>query len=52
MVDLAPDTTAAIDPVDPTRPAPSGSAPKGSAIVRLLTTTDHKTIGIMYITSG
>ncbi|WP_345344451.1 cytochrome c oxidase subunit I [Rhodococcus olei] len=48
MVDLAPRTAPAIEA---SRPVPA-RAPKGSWIVRLLTTTDHKTIGIMYIVTS
>lgn len=33
----------------PARPEPMGGAPKGSLAWKLLTTTDHKTLGIMYI---
>ncbi|MDO4929005.1 MAG: cbb3-type cytochrome c oxidase subunit I [Corynebacterium sp.] len=33
----------------PARPEPKGGAPKGSLSWKLLTTTDHKTLGIMYI---
>ena len=33
----------------PTRPEPSSPEPRGSHAWKLLTTTDHKTLGIMYI---
>ena len=36
-------------PVVPTRPAPTGHARKGNLAWRMLTTTDHKVLGIMYI---
>ncbi|MBV7281904.1 MULTISPECIES: cytochrome c oxidase subunit I [unclassified Corynebacterium] len=36
-------------PVAPTRPAPTGHARKGNLAWRMLTTTDHKVLGIMYI---
>ncbi|MBB3115276.1 aa3-type cytochrome oxidase subunit I [Corynebacterium bovis] len=35
--------------VVPERPAPSGSTPKGGFAWKMLTTTDHKQLGIMYI---
>ncbi|WJY68679.1 aa3-type cytochrome oxidase subunit I [Corynebacterium auris] len=35
--------------VPPTRPEPTGNARKGSKLYNLLTTTDHKTLGIYYI---
>lgn len=35
--------------VNPERPKPSGNERKGSAAWAILTTTDHKTLGIMYI---
>ncbi|MFZ2176626.1 MAG: cytochrome c oxidase subunit I [Rhodococcus sp. (in: high G+C Gram-positive bacteria)] len=34
------------------RPFPSRTAPKGSKIVEILRTTDHKTIGLMYIVAS
>lgn len=37
------------DYVEPSRPAPTGNARKGSKFYQLLTTTDHKQLGIMYI---
>lgn len=36
-------------PALPARPAPTGSGRKGSLAWRMLTTTDHKQLGIMYI---
>ncbi|WKD60527.1 Cytochrome c oxidase subunit 1 [Corynebacterium ciconiae DSM 44920] len=36
-------------PVAPARPAPTGHARKGNLAWRMLTTTDHKVLGIMYI---
>ena len=33
----------------PTRPAPTGEARIGSLAWKMLTTTDHKQLGIMYI---
>ncbi|WP_342318335.1 cytochrome c oxidase subunit I [Corynebacterium mayonis] len=35
--------------VPPTRPEPTGGARKGSTLYNLLTTTDHKILGIYYI---
>ena len=35
--------------VAPERPAPSGNSRKGSLAWKMLTTTDYKTLGIMYI---
>lgn len=35
--------------VEPVRPAPTGNARKGSKMWKMLTTTDHKELGIMYI---
>ena len=35
--------------VPPTRPEPTGHARKGTKLYNLLTTTDHKTLGIYYI---
>ncbi|MGW4481070.1 cbb3-type cytochrome c oxidase subunit I, partial [Rhodococcus triatomae] len=52
MVDLAPRPGASVDHPEAARPGPRTAAPKGSAIVRLLTTTDHKTIGLMYIVTS
>ncbi|MFD1812836.1 cbb3-type cytochrome c oxidase subunit I, partial [Rhodococcus gannanensis] len=52
MVDLAPRPGTSVDHPDAARPAPATAAPKGSVIVRLLTTTDHKTIGLMYIVTS
>ena len=37
------------DYVEPSRPAPSGHERKGSKAWQMLTTTDHKLLGIMYI---
>ncbi|QGU08165.1 Cytochrome c oxidase subunit 1 [Corynebacterium occultum] len=37
------------DYVEPTRPTPTGHARKGSKAWLMLTTTDHKQLGIMYI---
>ncbi len=37
--------------VAPVRPFPERYQPKGSFIYKLLTTTDHKLIGMMYITA-
>ena len=34
--------------VSPARPAPFGEAPRGSLAWKMLTTTDHKLLGIMY----
>lgn len=34
---------------EPTRPAPTGGARKGTLAWKMLTTTDHKQLGIMYI---
>ena len=31
------------------RPTPQGVGPKGNLIYKVLTTTDHKLIGIMYV---
>ena len=36
-------------PVAPARPKPSGTTPKGGFAWRMLTTTDHKQLGMMYI---
>ena len=35
--------------VSPARPAPFGEAPRGSLAWKMLTTTDHKLLGIMYL---
>ena len=35
--------------VAPARPAPTGSGRKGSLAWKMLTTTDHKMLGLMYI---
>src|SRR5690625_7822538 len=37
------------DYVQPTRPEPSGNGKPGSKAWMMLTTTDHKQLGIMYI---
>ena len=37
--------------VAPARPYPARYQPKGSFIYKLITTTDHKLIGMMYITA-
>ncbi|MGV0803277.1 cytochrome ubiquinol oxidase subunit I, partial [Mycolicibacterium elephantis] len=36
----------------PTRPAPPRQSPKGSLVYKLLTTTDPKVLGIMYIATS
>ncbi|OLR93483.1 aa3-type cytochrome oxidase subunit I [Actinokineospora bangkokensis] len=36
----------------PTRPYPARRAPRGSAFLALLRTTDHKRIGVMYLTTS
>ena len=35
--------------VPPTRPEPTGNARRGSKLYKLMTTTDHKELGIIYI---
>ncbi|MFE3290050.1 cytochrome c oxidase subunit I [Rhodococcus sp. NPDC059234] len=50
MVDIAPRPATSVAASE--RPYPPVSAPKGSKIVTILTTTDHKTIGLMYIVTS
>ena len=51
MTAVAPrlDNTAGTDVVAPVRPEPTGKARKGTRLYDLLTTTDHKQLGIFYI---
>ncbi|ORM37201.1 cytochrome c oxidase subunit I [Williamsia sp. 1135] len=35
--------------VEPVRPFPARTGPKGSFIYKMITTTDHKTLGVMYL---
>ncbi len=45
--------TAIASPPDPPRPAvPPRDAPKGSVLRNLVTTTDHKTLGLMYLVTS
>ncbi|MDT5229623.1 MAG: cytochrome c oxidase subunit, partial [Mycobacterium sp.] len=35
--------------LEASRPYPARTGPKGNLVYRLITTTDHKMIGIMYV---
>ncbi|OOK70625.1 cytochrome C and Quinol oxidase polypeptide I family protein [Mycobacterium kansasii] len=39
-------------PLYPRRPFPARSGPKGALVYKLVTTTDHKTIGVMYVVTS
>ncbi len=44
--------TAIASPPIPARPYPARRAPKGSVLRNLVTTTDHKTLGLMYLVTS